>query len=97
MILQAFWASRWWFVAFGFALAGMVNAILNSGYFKINSGQTVYWYYFGGDSAAWGLVAGILVGVLYSKVKIYIITHGVIVVVRSTPKPQLEPPLETEP
>ncbi len=63
------WANRWWIVALTIAWIGYWNALLNSGYVFVQTRNARYWYYFGGDSAVWGLVTGILVAVLYSKVK----------------------------
>ncbi len=67
-----FWANRWWIVALGLASDRFWDTVVNGGFIKFQNGNTVYFYYFGANAGVWGLVTGILIGVLYSKLKAYV-------------------------
>jgi hypothetical protein len=80
LVLKAFWKTRYWLIAFAFAWWNVANVILNAGYFnvteKVGAVEYHYYYYLGFTSGTAGIVAGVLLGIVYMKSKAYILAEN---------------------
>lgn len=81
LVLRALWSTKWWIAAWLAAEWNVINVVLNAGYFNVTvkSGAVEYhyYYYLGFTSGTAGLLAGLILGVLYSKAKAYLVAHRV--------------------
>lgn len=82
---QVVWSVKFWIVASWLTILNLENSVLNSGFFRIQTPDLLYVYWFGMTSGTAGLLAGIVLGVTYSKVKDYLLDHKV-TIVQSIPK-----------